>query len=52
MESKQKREYERPAMLVVEIQQRGLLMTSDSVGAKSSINDWGNGGSDNEQIYM
>lgn len=47
-----RKDYEKPTMQVVELQQRGLLMTSGKVGSTNSINDWGDGGSDNEDIYM
>ena len=40
-------------MRVVEIRQRGLLMVSgDPVQGGNSINDWGNGGTTDEDIYM
>ena len=48
-----RKDYERPRMRVVEIQQRGLLMVSgDPVRGGNSINDWGDGGTNNEEIYM
>ena len=48
-----KKLYERPTMRVVEIRQRGLLMVSgDPVQGGNSINDWGNGGTTDEDIYM
>ena len=48
-----KKLYERPTIRVVEIQQRGLLMVSgDLVRSGNSINDWGNGGTTDEDIYM
>ena len=48
-----KKLYERPTMRVVEIQQRGLLMVSgDPVQGGNSINNWGDGGTTDEDIYM
>ena len=47
-----RKEYRRPQMRVVEIQQRGLLMTSDPVRGGNSINDWKDGGTTDDDIYM
>lgn len=49
-----RKEYRRPQMKVVEIQQHRMLMTSDPApaGSKSSINGWGDGGSDTEDVVM
>ena len=47
-----RKDYERPTMKVVEIRQHGMLMTSDPVGSKATINDWKDGGTDSEDIYM
>ena len=44
--------YEKPTMKVVKLQHHGMLMTSGEVGAKSSINNWGDGGKTEEDIYM
>ena len=49
MESKT---YERPAMKAVRLQHQGMLMTSDPVGSKASINNWQNGDTTDEGIYM
>ena len=48
-----RKDYERPTMKVVQLQQRThLLQTSDPVGSKASINDWNDGGTTNDEIYM
>ncbi|MBQ3300633.1 MAG: hypothetical protein IJH04_00510 [Eggerthellaceae bacterium] len=48
-----RKDYERPTMRVVEIQQRGMLMVSgDPVRGGNSINNWGDGGTTDEDIYM
>ena len=47
-----RKDYVKPAMQVVKLQHHGMLMTSGEVGAKSSINDWGNGGTTDDEIYM
>ena len=36
------RKYERPAMWVVEIRQRGLLMTSSNLDVTYTEEDWNN----------
>ena len=48
---KQKKPYERPRTRAIELQQARMLADSP-VGAKSSINKWGNGGTTDEDIYM
>ena len=55
MKTKQKREYRRLAMRVVELQHRTMLLQMSDpkpVRGGNSINDWGNGGTTNEDIYM
>ena len=49
-----RKDYEKPAMRVVEIRQHGMLMTSnpEPVSSGNSINDWKDGGTDTENIYM
>ena len=48
-----KKLYEKPAMKVIKIQQRGMLMVSgDPVQGGNSINGWGDGGTTDEDIYM
>ena len=47
-----RKDYDKPTMQVVELQQRGLLMTSGKVGSTNSINGWGDGGTDDEDIFM
>ena len=49
-----RKDYQRPTTNVVVIQQRGLLMTSDPepVGSKARINNWGDGGTTEEDIYI
>ena len=48
---KTKQNYERPHMRVVEIRQHGMLMQS-GIKSTSSINNWNDGGTDTEDIYM
>ena len=46
-------DYEEPTMRVVSLQQRRhLLAGSPNVGTKNTINNWGNGGTADEDIYM
>jgi len=54
MKTEQKRYYEKPAMRVVMLQQHGMLCTSDPepVQGGNSINNWGDGGTTDEDIYM
>ena len=47
-----RKDYEKPAMRVVELQHRTMLLEASPVGTKSAIDDWGNGGTTNEDIYM
>ena len=49
-----KKVYQEPAMRVVQMQHQGMLMTSDPepFGSKASINNWGDGGTTDEDIYM
>lgn len=49
---KQKMMYVTPAMRTVELRHARMLMTSDPVGSKATINDWSDGGTTNEEIYM
>ena len=48
-----RRKYERPTTRVIELQHRTMILAgSGNVGATNSIEDWGNGGTDTEDIYM
>ena len=47
-----RKDYEKPAMRVVMLQQHGMLMQSDPVRGGNSINGWGDGGTTDEDIYM
>ena len=47
-----RKDYEKPTMQVVELQHRTMLLQASPVGTKSTINDWGDGGSTNDDIYM
>ena len=53
-----KKQYENPMSMVVELQQHGMLMqnTSDPdnerVQGGNRINNWRNGGTTDEDIYM
>ena len=48
---KTKLNYDRPHMRVVEIRQHGMLMQS-GIKPASTIDDWSDGGSTDDQIYM
>ena len=47
-----RKDYRKPTMQVVELQHRTRLLHASSVGAKSAIDDWNDGGTTNEDIYM
>ena len=47
-----RKDYEKPTMKVVLLQHTKMLMTSDPVDSKASINDWNDGGTTNDEIYM
>ncbi len=49
----QKKEYLSPTIDVVELQQtQTLLAGSDEASMINSIDDWGNGGEDNEELII
>ena len=48
---KQIKLYERPQMRVVEIRQHGMLMQS-GIKTKNVIDDWDEGDSTDDEIYM
>ena len=50
-----KKDYQKPAMRVVKIQHSQMLCTSGGSGEPSmrnSIDGWGNGGEDNEELTI
>ena len=47
-----RKDYRKPTMKVVELQHRTMLLQASPVDTKSTINDWGDGGSTNDDIYM
>ena len=48
-----RKDYHKPTMQVVELRQRTMLLhASDPVGSKSVIEDWNDGGTTNDEIYM
>lgn len=51
METKLKELYEAPSTMVFEVKQKGVICASD-VKSGNSINDWENGGTTNDEIYM
>ena len=51
MKTKHKEFYEAPSARVLEMNQEGLICASDVKGG-NSINDWGNGGIIDDEIYM
>ena len=48
---KKKHFYEAPSTMVFEVKQEGVICASD-VKSGNSINDWGNGGTTNDEVYM
>lgn len=51
METKEKVLYEAPSMTVFEVKQEGVICASDVKGG-NSINNWGDGGTSNDEVYM
>lgn len=51
METKHKELYDAPTIAVEELDIEGVICASDVKGG-NSINDWGNGGSTNDDLYM
>ena len=51
METKHNEFYEMPSAKVFEVKQEGVICASD-VKSGNSINDWGNGGTTNDEVYM
>jgi len=49
-----RKDYEKPTMTIVKLQHHGMLMTSNTepVQVGNRINNWGNGGTTDEDIYM
>ena len=50
-----KKQYENPAMTVVKLQHTGMLLNQSgdrSVPTRNRINDWDDGGTTDEAIYM
>ena len=51
METKRKGQYEAPDVKVQELDIEGVICASEVTGG-NSINDWGNGGTTNDEVYM
>lgn len=51
MKEEEKSYYEAPAITVVEVKIEGVVCQS-SVNGGNSIDNWGNGGTTNDDIYM
>ena len=51
MGTRHKALYEAPSTQVFEVRQKGVLCASDVKG-RNSINEWGNGGTTNDDVYM
>lgn len=51
MEMNYKERYESPSTMVIEVRHEGIICASDVKGG-NSINDWGNGGTTNDDVYM
>ena len=49
---KKRKLYEKPAMQVYELKQQPQLLVGSSVDTRSSIDDWGNGGTTDDEVYM
>ena len=47
-----KKLYEKPMMKVVKLQQTQMLMTSDELLMINSIDDWVDGGEDNDELTI
>ena len=47
----QKQYYDAPSTQVFEVKHEGIICASD-VKSGNSINDWGNGGTTNDEVYM
>ena len=50
-----KKQYQEPTMTVVELQHKTLLLTQSgdrSVPTRGRINDWNDGGTTDDEIYM
>lgn len=46
-----KQYYDAPSTQVFEVEQEGIICASD-VQSGNSIDDWGNGGTTNDEVYM
>lgn len=51
METKHKELYDAPSTHVFEVKHEGVICASEVRGG-NSINDWGNGGTTNDEVYM
>ncbi|MBO7417023.1 MAG: hypothetical protein J6U22_10670 [Bacteroidaceae bacterium] len=51
MKNKHKLQYHSPLTEVFEIKYEGIICASN-VKSRNSINDWGNGGTTNDQLYF
>ena len=51
MEDKTRLQYETPVTKTLELDIEGVICASDVKGG-NSINDWGNGGSTNDDLYI
>lgn len=51
MDKKEKQCYEAPSTMVIEVRHEGIICATDVKGG-NSINDWGNGGTTNDDVYM
>ena len=43
--------YEAPSTMVIEVRHEGIICASE-LNASSSINNWDNGGTTNDEVYM
>ena len=51
METKRKKLYEVPSMVVIEVKQGGVICTSE-IKSRNSINGWENGGTTDDVVYF
>ena len=47
-----KKKYGKPSMKVHELKHKTMLLQGSPVGARSAIDDWINGGTTEDDIYM
>ena len=51
METIERKLYETPSTMIVEVRYEGIVCASE-VNGGNSINDWGDGGTTNDDLYL